>query len=40
MLEPLVKTKPINAPVHSVWCPCPLCADWVANQPTQASKPQ
>lgn len=40
MLEPLMKTKPVNAPVHSVWCPCVLCMDWVASQPKQSSQSQ
>lgn len=24
--------QPINAPVHTVWCTCPLCSDWVKRQ--------
>jgi len=35
----LVTDAPINAPVHSVWCPCPLCVDWVSRQSTKDAQP-
>lgn len=31
----VIEPVPVNAPVHSVWCTCPLCVEWVrkASQP-------
>lgn len=32
VMEAIPMTTEINAPVHSVWCSCPLCQEWVAKQ--------
>jgi hypothetical protein len=31
----LTHDAPINAPVHHVFCTCPLCVEWVAKQRTR-----
>lgn len=35
--QQIVERERLNAPIHSVWCTCHLCVEWVARQPKKTS---